>query len=754
MPLVTRLGAAIAKLRPGAFSHVFNATDKSSATNKSDPRPGVAETYPDFIDKASENDTDSDAEISVPETDGDFAWEFSARSEVPFGDVDVALEKWTEARVSHTANYFVVPYAKNNDFVGRRNILHQLKSQLNRSQSQADSIPNANAFLFGERGIGKTQIALAYVYGLQNTQPEVSVFWVNAHDTQSFRQAYASIAQETQIPGRDDPTLNLLSLVQEWLERGPLRSWLMVIDGVEGEQPHGQIGPLSRFIPRSAHGSILVTTRKFQLGQTLTTEGTPIEVGKLDVDESKLLLRERLEGYDFDPDDLPPTTLRVGHKPLALIQAAASLQRRAVSLSDFPQLIQQYDLETAAEEFKKQNKELPERRLGEEHHGTLLSMVSLTRPRHRGNFEIAVVCALPLEYDAATLAFDEFWDEDGDMFGIAPNDPNSYTTGRIGQLNVVLALLPNMGKASSSGAAAALRSSYYGLKLAILAGICGGVPGSGDELDEMILGDVVISRSVFQFDLGSQYTDTFSRKDTIHDNLGRSNHGIRSLLAIYESDFGRGRLEYGSAEILEKIQKKAVNERRRARYGRPAPSEDSLFKSTYLHLHQNWEETGCGCSNRGGCDQAARTSCRELGCDEGHLVPRDRLTDSETQSPQIFIGNVASGDTVMKSGDHRDKLAQQHGIIAFETEGAGIWDQIPCIIVKGVCDYADSHRNKKWQPYAAVAAASVTKALLERYIQEDKPRAFQSSSSSGRVAQQFTDTGSGTQNNNSGEGKQ
>ncbi|KAF4889058.1 hypothetical protein CGCF415_v014256 [Colletotrichum fructicola] len=381
-------------------------------------------------------------------------------------------------------------------------------------------------------------------------------------------------------------------------------------------------------------------------------------------------------------------------------------------------------------------------------------MTDHRQPQHRGDFEIAVICALPLEYDAATLAFDEFWDEDGDKFGRAPNDPNSYTTGRIGRHNVVLALLPNMGKASSSGAAAALRSSYTGLKLAILAGICGGVPGSGDEADEMILGDVIISKSVIQFDLGRQYPDKFSRKDTIHDNLGRSNLDIRSLLAIYESDFGRGRLERGCADVLEKVQRKAVKERRRTRYGRPPPSEDSLFKATYLRLHQDWDQTGCGCSNSGGCDAAARTSCLELGCDQGHLVPRDRLADSEGQSPQIFIGNVASGDTVMKSGDHRDKLAQEHDIIALEMEGAGMWDQIPCIIVKGVCDYADSHKNKKWQPYAAIAAASVTKALLERYIQEDTPRSMQSSSSSGGVARQFNNTGNGTQNNNSGDGKQ
>ncbi|KAJ0379426.1 hypothetical protein COL26b_002269 [Colletotrichum chrysophilum] len=57
-------------------------------------------------------------------------------------------------------------------------------------------------------------------------------------------------------------------------------------------------------------------------------------------------------------------------------------------------------------------------------------------------------------------------------------------------------------------------------------------------------------------------------------------------------------------------------------------------------------------------------------------------------------------------------MAQQHGIIAFEMEGAGVWDEIPCIIVKSVCDYADSHKNKKWQGFAAMAAASATKAVL------------------------------------------
>ena len=74
----------------------------------------------------------------------------------------------------------------------------------------------------------------------------------------------------------------------------------------------------------------------------------------------------------------------------------------------------------------------------------------------------------------------------------------------------------------------------------------------------------------------------------------------------------------------------------------------------------------------------------------------------------------------MKSGEDRDKIAKKENIIAFEMEGAGVWEEVPCIIVKGVCDYADCQKNKKWQGFAAAVAASATKAILERYCPTDK----------------------------------
>lgn len=122
------------------------------------------------------------------------------------------------------------------------------------------------------------------------------------------------------------------------------------------------------------------------------------------------------------------------------------------------------------------------------------------------------------------------------------------------------------------------------------------------------------------------------------------------------------------------------------------------------------------------CDNAGKFSCDSLRCDEQYLVPRKRLrlkreTESEkAQEPAIHIGPVGSGDTVIKSGEHRDGIARPKGIIAFEMEGAGVAEEIPCVVIKGVCDYADCHKNKKWQKFAAATAASALKAVLEQYM--------------------------------------
>jgi hypothetical protein len=66
----------------------------------------------------------------------------------------------------------------------------------------------------------------------------------------------------------------------------------------------------------------------------------------------------------------------------------------------------------------------------------------------------------------------------------------------------------------------------------------------------------------------------------------------------------------------------------------------------------------------------------------------------------------------MKHGRTRYRVANGTGILCFEMEAASLMDQVPCLVMRGICDYSDSHKMKEWQGYAAATAAAYTKELL------------------------------------------
>ncbi|KAL2835584.1 hypothetical protein BJY01DRAFT_259136 [Aspergillus pseudoustus] len=345
-------------------------------------------------------------------------------------------------------------------------------------------------------------------------------------------------------------------------------------------------------------------------------------------------------------------------------------------------------------------------------------------PDDRNDFEIAIVCALPLEFDAIYSLLDEVWDKD---YGRIRGDENIYTHGRMGKFNIVLLVLPSMGKVSAATTTTSLRLSYQRLSLVLVTGICGGVPfpNTGDEI---VLGDVVISRHVVQYDLGRQYPDEFEVKDTVEDRFGRAPPNTRHLLAILQTLRAREKMESLAASYLEDIQRKAARKPRGSKYLYPGASDDQLFEPSYQHRQDLSPSPSLNASKKKirGSSESSGISCDQAGCGVDKMIRRERVEQkkdlekqgqtTEAQVPLIFLGTIGSADTVMKSAEERDRIASQHGLIAFEMEGAGIWDETPCIIVKGVCDYADSHKNKNWQDFAAATAASATKALLDFYV--------------------------------------
>ncbi|KAL4789834.1 hypothetical protein BDV19DRAFT_396648 [Aspergillus venezuelensis] len=329
------------------------------------------------------------------------------------------------------------------------------------------------------------------------------------------------------------------------------------------------------------------------------------------------------------------------------------------------------------------------------------------RPATRNDFAVAIICALPLEADAVELLFDETYDRLGRHYSKHPSDRNAYINGRIGKHNVILCYMPGMGKGSAASVAAGLRFSYTGIKLALVVGICGGVPSPPAHSD-IFLGDVVISNAVIEYDFRRQYPGGFQRKTDVKDTVGRPDQEIRILLNALSAS--KTRTEYQN-QILQHLH---ILQQTETRWHHPQVN-DVLFKASYIHKHHEQNPVRCCCVNSNIpdsiCEDALEKNCDDLGCEESQVIRYREISGAGNIS--IHIGTVASTDTVMKSAQHRDEIARKEKILAFEMEGAGVWDNISCIIIKGVCDYADSHKSKAWQAYAAATGASAAKAFLE-----------------------------------------
>ncbi|KAL8378532.1 hypothetical protein RB599_008374 [Gaeumannomyces hyphopodioides] len=350
-------------------------------------------------------------------------------------------------------------------------------------------------------------------------------------------------------------------------------------------------------------------------------------------------------------------------------------------------------------------------------------MQSPSQPADRNGFHIAIICALPFESNAVDLLFDEFYDDAS--YGRVVGDTNSYTTGRVGNHAVVLLVLPNMGKETAAACSRSLQSSFPNINLALIVGVCGGLPSVpakdvlprvGDDTErDLFLGDVVISTSIVNYDFGRQYMGQFVVKSSLEDSLGRANSDIRGLLTLFQRERDFGLLHSKATRNLERLQSAAVERGRWATYHAPPEDTDNVFPEYYEHAHYNKECDACNANHF--CEGVSDLSCNEAGCNLALSKPRRNRQQGRPLGlfPQIFMGRVASGNAVMKSGRHRDQVAKNNRVIAFEMEGAGAWDQVPCIVVKGVCDYADSHKNKEWQNFAAATAASVAVAILDRY---------------------------------------
>ncbi|EPS37429.1 hypothetical protein H072_8921 [Dactylellina haptotyla CBS 200.50] len=294
------------------------------------------------------------------------------------------------------------------------------------------------------------------------------------------------------------------------------------------------------------------------------------------------------------------------------------------------------------------------------------------------DYKVGIVCALPKELLAIRALFD---DVNPDDIIIPERDSNYYALGCIGRHNVVAACLPSREYGISAATDVIIHMMRtFPVEFCLLVGIGGGVPS---EKKYIRLGDVVVSHpdgiypGVVQYDLGK------AREWNVFElvgGLGRPPPFILKAITKLESDTNRS---------CQPLQMKAyINQIARvdSLYQHPGREFDQLFPAGSRH-------------------KSNRTTCSD--CGDGEI-----REDRESTDPKVHYGVIASGNKLIKDAQLRDELGAAYNAICVEMEAAGTMNRVACLVIRGICDYADSHKNDVWQEYAAATAATYAKYLL------------------------------------------
>ncbi|EFY94327.2 ankyrin repeat containing protein [Metarhizium robertsii ARSEF 23] len=304
------------------------------------------------------------------------------------------------------------------------------------------------------------------------------------------------------------------------------------------------------------------------------------------------------------------------------------------------------------------------------------------------SYTVALICPLAIELSAIQLMLDEFH-KNPPLDTRA--DDNQYTCGSIYGHNVVIVSLPlwQNGVVSASHLVNPLTQTFPNLRATLLIGVGGGIPCENpneDPKQDIHLGDVVIGWSksgnpaVIQWDSGKRLRGGKIDRTSIFPPPDRR---ILNSLTKLQSE----RI-LNKAQFQEHLKKCTEEPSVGSKFAYPGVINDTLYEATYRHP--------------GGTPTCAL-------CDPQRVIyrrPRD-TTDLE-----VHFGTIASGSSVMQDPKARDKIRKEEKAICFEMEAAGILGRQNCLVLRGISDYADSHKNDMWKPYAAATAASVAREIL------------------------------------------
>ncbi|KAJ5656588.1 hypothetical protein N7507_008538 [Penicillium longicatenatum] len=234
-----------------------------------------------------------------------------------------------------------VPFRRDPDFIDRGTLL-------DRAQEKG-SIQGARVAFVGLGGIGKSQLAIEYSYRVRDQSPETWVFWIHASNAPRFEQSCREIADRVKIHGRHDPKANVFKLFHDWLQDGRNGKWVLVLDNLDDDQFLHEIPPAERngiwsddstmtepsiwgYFPQSLNGVIVITSRSRHVVSKLVEDSDIISVDPMDEAHAITLFEKKL-GAKTNREDIIELTKVLEFIPLAIVQAAVFIKRRAPRLS-------------------------------------------------------------------------------------------------------------------------------------------------------------------------------------------------------------------------------------------------------------------------------------------------------------------------------------------------------------------------------------------------------------------------------------
>jgi nucleoside phosphorylase len=276
-------------------------------------------------------------------------------------------------------------------------------------------------------------------------------------------------------------------------------------------------------------------------------------------------------------------------------------------------------------------------------------------------------------------------------------DENTYICGSIKGHAVVVATCPpgETGNVNAGRLTASMFKTFPNIRMAVLVGIGGGIPRqeiSEDALENLHLGDVVVGwpgdgkPACVYHDRGRAKVDgQFEMVGT----MGNPDWRLTNALGVLISDDELGLT--GLQEQLARLQRAKVKKR----FAYPGHEHDKLFNAAYRHTGDY------------------KSKCAE--CDQSELIKRPQRSEEERQTLVFHRGRIATGNGVIQDGEQRDKIsARCDGALCVEMEAAGVDVNRRCLVIRGISDYADSHKSDMWRSYAAGNAAAFTRELLCR----------------------------------------